>query len=116
MRTSTGRGRVYRRCGCRDTQRHQIGSRCPHLLTDSTHGTWGFAVDIPTPDHDRTTVRRGGFVSQDAAEEALRRFLEGEAGGFDADPNQTVAAYLDAWLVAKALVLKPTTMARLRAQ
>ncbi|MEU7510455.1 site-specific integrase [Streptomyces sp. NPDC042898] len=44
----------------------------------------------------------------------MRRFLEGEAGGFDADPNQTVATYLDAWLGAKALVLKPTTMARYR--
>ncbi|MEU9205028.1 tyrosine-type recombinase/integrase [Streptomyces sp. NPDC048332] len=114
MRTSAGRGRIYRRCGCRDTHRHQIGARCPHLLTDSTHGTWGFAVDVPAPGHHRTTVRRGGFASQDSAEEALRRFLEGEAGGFDADPNQTVAAYLDTWLAAKALVLKPTTMARYR--
>lgn len=114
MRTSVGRGRVYRRCGCRDTQRHQLGARCPHLLTDSAHGTWGFAVDVPAPGHRRSTVRRGGFASQDSAEEALRRFLEGEAGGFDADPNQTVAAYLDAWLAAKALVLKPTTMARYR--
>jgi integrase len=59
-------------------------------------------------------VRRGGFASQDSAEQALRRFLEGEASGFDADPNQTVAAYLEAWLAAKALVLKPTTMARYR--
>lgn len=114
MRTSTGRGRIYRRCGCRDTHRHQIGARCPHLVTDSTHGTWSFAVDVPAPDHRRTTVRRGGFTTQDAAHEALRRFLEGEAGGFDADPNQTLAAYLNTWLAAKALVLKPTTMARYR--
>ncbi|MFF1482406.1 tyrosine recombinase XerC [Streptomyces sp. NPDC058301] len=59
-------------------------------------------------------MRRGGFVDQDAAETALRRFLEGEAGGFNADPNQTVAEYLHSWLAAKALVLKPTTMARYR--
>ncbi|MFE9843681.1 tyrosine-type recombinase/integrase [Streptomyces goshikiensis] len=31
-----------------------------------------------------------------------------------ADPNRTVAAYLNAWPGAKALVLKPTTMARYR--
>ncbi|MEV8103181.1 site-specific integrase [Streptomyces sp. NPDC088135] len=91
-----------------------MGALCPHLVTDSTHGTWGFAVDVPAPDHRRTTVRRGGFTTQDAADEALRRFLEGEAGGFDADPNQTVAAYLDTWLAAKRLVLKATTMARYR--
>ncbi|MFI6649206.1 tyrosine-type recombinase/integrase [Streptomyces sp. NPDC050529] len=114
MRTSAGRGRIYRRCGCRDTHRHQIGARCPHLATDSTHGTCGFAVDVPAPDHRRTTVRRGGFTTQDAADEALRQFLEGEGGGFDADPNQTVAAYLNTWPAAKALVLKPTTMARYR--
>ncbi|GGT21839.1 hypothetical protein GCM10010222_74650 [Streptomyces tanashiensis] len=112
MRTSAGRGRVYRRCGCRDTHRHWLGARCPHLIADGTHGTWGFAVDVPAPEHRRTTVQRRGFTSQDSAEEALRRLLEGEAGGFDADPNQTVAAYLDTWLAAKTLVLKPTTMAR----
>ncbi|MFB0632826.1 tyrosine-type recombinase/integrase [Streptomyces sp. AB3(2024)] len=66
------------------------------------------------PRHRRTTVRRGGFVSHDAAEGALRRFLEGEAGGFNADSNQSVADYLTAWLAAKALVLKPTTIARYR--
>ncbi|WP_042802235.1 hypothetical protein [Streptomyces sp. C] len=95
MRTSVGRGRIYRRCGCRDPQHHQLGTRCPHLTTDSQHGTWNFAVDVPTPDRHRTTVRRGGFSTQDAAEQALGRFLEGEAGGYNADPSQTVTAYLD---------------------
>ncbi|MFF1338493.1 tyrosine recombinase XerC [Streptomyces sp. NPDC058290] len=114
MRTSVGRGRIYRRCGCTNTQHHQLGAHCPHLITDSQHGTWNFAVDVPTPDHHRTTVRRGGFPTQDMAEQALGRFLEGEAGGYNADPNQTVAGYLNAWLAAKALVLKPTTMARYR--
>ncbi|PJN09398.1 hypothetical protein CG723_24045 [Streptomyces sp. CB01635] len=62
--------------------------------------------------HHRTTIRRGGYPSQDSAETALLRFLEGEAGGFDADPNQTVADYPRVWLTVKALALKPTTMAR----
>ncbi|MGW3058411.1 tyrosine-type recombinase/integrase [Streptomyces goshikiensis] len=114
MRTSVGRGRIYRRCGCRDPQHHQLSTHCPHLLTDSQHGTWNFAVDVPTPDRHRSTVRRGGFSTQDTAEQALGRFLEGEAGGYNADPSQTVAAYLNTWLQAKALVLKPTTMARYR--
>ncbi|MGP3927924.1 tyrosine-type recombinase/integrase [Streptomyces sp. 8N616] len=59
-------------------------------------------------------MRRGGFAHEDAARAALRRLLEGEAGGFNADPNQTVADYLTTWLKAKALVLKPTTLARYR--
>lgn len=101
MPTTDGRGRVYRRCGCRDPHRHQLGARCPHLLTNSEHGTWTFAVDVPSPARRRTTIRRGGFVDHDAAETALHQFLEGEAGGFDADPNQTVADYLHSWLAAK---------------
>ncbi|MFS7873683.1 hypothetical protein ACEYXF_10185 [Streptomyces asiaticus] len=84
------------------------------LTTDSDHGSWTFAVDLPSPDHHRTTIRRGGFPTQDAARSALRRMLEGEAGGFTADPNQTVADYLTTWLEAKAYVLKPTTVARYR--
>ncbi|MEV4740928.1 tyrosine-type recombinase/integrase [Streptomyces sp. NPDC049555] len=34
------------------------------------------------------------------------------AGGFLADPNQTVADYLTSWLQAKAMSLKPTTTVR----
>ncbi|GAA4987907.1 hypothetical protein GCM10023205_68500 [Yinghuangia aomiensis] len=44
---------------------------------------------------------------------ALRRVLDGE-GGYDADPNQTAAEYLEGWLAAKELTLKPTTYARYR--
>ncbi|GAX58337.1 hypothetical protein SO3561_09910 [Streptomyces olivochromogenes] len=61
MRTNVGRGRVYRRCGCRDTHRHQIGACRPHLLADSTHGTWTFAVDVPTPDHPQVDGTPGRF-------------------------------------------------------
>ncbi|WP_432045470.1 tyrosine-type recombinase/integrase [Streptomyces asiaticus] len=114
MRFSADRGRVYRRCGCRDAHRHQLGTHCLRLTTDSDHGSWTFAVDLPSPDHHRATIRRGGFPTQDAARSALRRMLEGEAGGFTADPNQTVADYLATWLEAKAYVLKPTTVARYR--
>ncbi|WAP55033.1 hypothetical protein [Streptomyces sp. S465] len=94
MRSSADRGRVYRRCGCRDTNRRQLGTHCPRLATDGEHGSWTIAVDLPSPDHKRTTVRRGGFPTKDTARTALRRMLEGEADGFTADPNQTVADYL----------------------
>ncbi|WP_354644286.1 tyrosine-type recombinase/integrase [Kitasatospora camelliae] len=108
-------GRVYRRCGCRDPRHHQIGAHCPVLASDPSHGTWTFAVDLPAPAPGRHTVRRGGFATEDAARAALRRLLEGHNGGFTADPNQTVANYLTAWLRAKALVLKPTTLAHYNA-
>ncbi|MDI5963239.1 tyrosine-type recombinase/integrase [Streptantibioticus silvisoli] len=114
MRTAKEHGRVYRRCGCRDQHHRQLGARCPLLAEDPTHGTWNFAVDLPSPAPGRHTVRRGGYPTRESAHAALRRILEGQAAGFTADPNQTVAEYLTAWLEAKDLVLKPTTMARYR--
>ncbi|MEU1630749.1 hypothetical protein ABZ746_36920 [Streptomyces sp. NPDC020096] len=108
MRSFADRGRVYRRCGCRDAQHHQLGTRCTALATDPDHETWNFAVDLPSPTGTRTTTRRGGLPSRDTAQTALHRLLEGEASGFNADPNQTVADYLTGWLETKALALKPT--------
>ncbi|MGA4561504.1 tyrosine-type recombinase/integrase [Uniformispora flossi] len=84
------------------------------MAADPAHGTWAFAVDVPAPRGVRTTVRRSGFDSNTSAHAALRRLLDGEACGFDADPNQTVAEYLEDWLAEKEFVLKPTTYARYR--
>lgn len=113
MRSSQRRGRVYRRCGCRDADRRQLGAKCPRLAQPE-HGTWGFAVDIPSLDRRRRTVRRGGFENAWTAEATLRRYLEGRRLGFDADPNETVAAYLTKWLKTMESVLKPTTFRRYR--
>ncbi|MFD4395590.1 tyrosine-type recombinase/integrase [Kitasatospora sp. NPDC058478] len=59
-------------------------------------------------------MRRGGFEDAWTAEGALRRFLEGRRLGFDADPHETVAAYLTRWLKSMEFLLKPTTYARYR--
>ncbi|MBV6703319.1 site-specific integrase [Kitasatospora aureofaciens] len=109
------RGRVYRRCGCRDTHRRQLGAHCPRLLCDPDHGTWTYAVDVPWPDTRRHTVRRGGYPNEDAARTDLHRFLDGKAYGYSPDPRQTTGDYLLAWLAAQELRLKPTTLARYRA-
>ena len=114
VRESTNRGRVYLRCGCRDLYRRQLGASCPRL-EDGVHGTWGFAVDIPAGGGPRRTVRRGGYSTRDRAHDALQRFHDGRALGFDADPNQTVAVYLREWLRTKEQALKPTTVERYRA-
>ncbi|WP_063978462.1 MULTISPECIES: tyrosine-type recombinase/integrase [unclassified Kitasatospora] len=116
MRAHNSVGRVYRRCGCRDEQRHQLGTQCPRLTTEPAHGTWTFAVDLPAtePGGHNHTVRRGGFPTQDEARSALHRYLTGRRVGISADPNQTVADYLAEWLKAKQLRLKPTTWVRYR--
>ncbi|MEU4582245.1 hypothetical protein AB0F92_09165 [Kitasatospora aureofaciens] len=40
------RGRVYRRCGCQDENRKQLGPWCPQLIADAKHDTWTYAVDL----------------------------------------------------------------------
>ncbi|MFE2352095.1 tyrosine-type recombinase/integrase [Kitasatospora cineracea] len=107
------RGRVYRRCGCRDTQRRRLGTRCPRLA-DPGHGSWAFAVDAPSVDGRRRTLRRSGFTDEVEARIALRKFNQALALGFVADPRQKTAEYLRWWLDEKNLHLKPTTMARYR--
>ncbi|WP_406205147.1 site-specific integrase [Kitasatospora sp. NBC_01560] len=109
------RGRVYRRCGCRDDHRHQLGTTCPRLAAEPHHGTWAFAVDTPPIDGHRRTVRRAGFPDELQARIALRRFNEGLALCVITDPRQRTAEYLRDWLDEKELRLKPTTMARYRA-
>jgi integrase len=76
------------------------------------HGRWAFAVDLPTIDGRRKTLRRCGFPTQNQARTALRRVLACEQAGIHVDDRQTVAEYLEAWLEVKQRSLKPTTMAR----
>jgi integrase len=111
MCRNPNRGRVYRRCACRDTAGKQLGARCPEL-TNRRHGRWAFAVDLPTIDGQRKTLRRCGFPTQNQARTALRRVLACEQAGIHVDDRQTVAEYLEAWLEVKQRSLKPTTMAR----
>ncbi|MGW2255353.1 tyrosine-type recombinase/integrase [Kitasatospora sp. NPDC001660] len=113
-RTTGDRGRVYRRCGCRDDHRRQLGTRCPHLAADPRHGSWAFAVDVPSADGHRRTIRRAGFPDETDARIALRRFNESLPIGVVTDPRQSTADYLTGWLAEKELHLKPTTIARYR--
>jgi hypothetical protein len=81
MRSHTHRGRIYRRCACRTTDGKQLGARCPRLTSNTRHGTWTFAVDMPSLTGKRTTMRRGGFPTRKAATAALTRVLECERAG-----------------------------------
>lgn len=111
MSRNPNRGRVYRRCGCRDAAGRQLGAACP-ALAQRRHGRWAFAVDLPALDRRRKTLRRGGFATQSAARSALHQVLACERAGVHGDDRQTVADYLNAWIDYKAHTLKPTIMAR----
>ncbi|MDT7679936.1 MAG: hypothetical protein QOG57_246 [Pseudonocardiales bacterium] len=111
MARNPNRGRIYRRCSCRNAAGAQLGARCPGLAHRS-HGRWAFAVDLPADAGRRITMRRCGFPSRDAARDALHRVLDCQQAGIHLDDRETVAQYLDGWLAGKARVLKPTTLAR----
>ena len=111
MRHNPNRGRIYRRCGCRNSLGRQLGANCPRLACWK-HGTWAFAVDLPSITGRRRTLRRSGFGTTAAAQTELNRILACERTGVIVDDRQTVADYLTDWLATKGLTLKPTTMAR----
>ena len=113
MRPNPNRGRVYRRCACRDSNGKQLGTRCPKIA-NTRHGTWAFAVDLPSLDPRRKTMRRSGFATKTDAADALTKVLECERSGVRLDDTETVASYLTAWLETRSQSLKPNTVARYR--
>lgn len=106
----SSQGRVYRRCGCRDETGRQLGQGCPQLKSNSRHGTWTYAVDVPSVDGKRSTRRRGGHLTK---AEALRE-LEAQTGraraGIKSDDRESVATFLTRWLEVKARQAKPSTV------
>ena len=111
MDSFPSRGRIYRSCGCRDEKRKQLGTRCPKLAEDQAHGSWGYSVDLPSPDKKRDTRRRIGFADYDEAEQALERVLQAERTGVFEEPKMSVSDYLTQWLAMREKVLRPTTFA-----
>ncbi|WP_131766138.1 tyrosine-type recombinase/integrase [Candidatus Protofrankia californiensis] len=70
-------GTTYKRCSCRDPNGREQGRTCPKLRRtgggwNPTHGTWYYAIDLPHhPDGRRRYARRGGFPSQQAAQDQI---------------------------------------------
>lgn len=106
------RGRVYRRCYCRGEDGRELGVHCPTLVGDRKHGTWAFAADVPSMDDRRRTMRRSGYPTKSAAQQALTEVLARHGAGVKVDDRQKTAAYLTRWLDDKRHKLKPKTMYR----
>src|SRR3954471_10929471 len=77
-------GKTYKLCGCRDDQTGRLlGRQCPRLRRRNGqwsphHGSWAYQLELP-PTADgtrRNPLRRGGFASQDAAEDEITQVLE----------------------------------------
>jgi integrase len=103
------KGRVYRRCGCRRADGKLAGTSCPKLAADDKHGTWGFAVDLPSVDGRRKTLRRGGFPTKREAVRELAKVTARVGASVKIDDRETVAQYFDHWLHGKRHALKAKT-------
>ncbi|MFV2179925.1 tyrosine-type recombinase/integrase [Actinomadura sp. LOL_016] len=76
-------GTTYKACGCRTLEGRLLRGKCPKLRRKGgawspTHGSWYYQFELPPkPDGTRRNpIRRGGFVTQDAAEAQISRLLE----------------------------------------
>jgi hypothetical protein len=110
-RGDTMRGRVFKRCRCRDPETGKdLGTKCP-LLKRKGHGTWWFRYDAPRgPDGQRRRPLIGPFATEKDAEDALAvELARTTGGGHVQDRSVLVSGYLDNWLAAKKLELKPRT-------
>jgi integrase len=96
-----GSGSVYARCGCRDKRGRRRGTSCPRL-GETGHGSWYFSLDLPRHvDGGRRRLRRGGYLSCDAAADARDRLSAPQPG----DPGGrvlTVADWLETWVETRA--------------
>jgi len=103
------RGATFKRCGCRDDAGHRLGANCLRLKARG-HGSWYYQAALPAgPTGSRRRQRKGGFVTQRAAEVALTDLLDRVNKRTHVDAGrQTVEAYLTGWLAGKA-VLRSTT-------
>lgn len=99
------KGRVWRRCGCRDEHGKQYSADhpCPKL-GDKGHGSWAYRVALGRDPGTgkRLTEYRQGFTTKRAAEaELVKVITEHTAGQHRHDGRQTVGDYLTRWIAEK---------------
>src|SRR5690554_6571520 len=92
---------VFRRCGCRDENEKQFGTKCPLLATDGKHGTWAYAASAGAhrSTGKRLQLRKAGFASKKDAQRALTAARsQADTGRVGIAPSLTVSAFLTQWL------------------
>jgi integrase len=100
---------IFRRCGCRDSaSSKQWGRSCP-LLVDPSHGRWYYSVQAAAGTGRRARIRRGGYASFDEAARARDAFLD-LADAAAVGRSWTVKRWLEHWLDAARLHLRPSTL------
>lgn len=107
---------IFRRCGCRDENKKQLGGRCSLLASDPKHGSWGYYVagGVNPSTGKRQQFRKTGFATQKAAREARNKVaVKVDQGVYVPPSKETYGEYLDKWLPRHTTTgkgLKPTTV------
>ncbi|GAA3738031.1 tyrosine-type recombinase/integrase [Spinactinospora alkalitolerans] len=108
------KGSTYKRCKCRDEAGRELGQSCPKLRRKNgtwnpRHGAWYFRLEIEAgKGGKRRMVRRGGFGSQEAAQEALDEAKVKHGRGRDITTKLTFGPFFDGWLKGKGNIEKST--------
>ncbi|HEV8274237.1 MAG TPA: hypothetical protein VGQ26_00855 [Streptosporangiaceae bacterium] len=72
----SGQGVIVKRCGCvQPGTRRRQGRACPRL-SERGHGSWYFHCSVTTMFGGWKRVRRGGYLTRQAAEAARDELLE----------------------------------------
>lgn len=105
----SGKGHVYKRCGCTvlvEGKRKQLGRSCPKLKRpdgawNPRHGTWTFAISVPGTGGRRKQIVQGGFSSQTDAQRAMDDLRGKVSRGVVVSHRLTVGQFLAEWIDAK---------------
>jgi hypothetical protein len=95
-------GVIFKRCGCRDSDRRRLEQSCPRLL-ERGHGSWYFHCSATNLLGRRERARRGGYPSQAAARRARDAWLTGSAADRTAE-GWTVERWLRHWLDSRTSI------------
>jgi hypothetical protein len=104
----SNQGVIVKRCGCREPgTRRRLGRTCPRL-TERGHGRWYFHCCVATMFGGRERVRRGGYPTRRAAEDARDELLE-RSRAERTTQTWTVARWLRYWLTTRTSI-RPSTL------
>ncbi|MBW4813452.1 site-specific integrase [Rhodococcus qingshengii] len=112
-----GLGAIRKRCGCRDEDGNQLGTRCPQLKRknggwSATHGLFSWHLGVTDPTGKRRQLSRSGYATKEDAQDALDKVRQQYAQGIIVTDRQTLATYLDDWMVQKRGHLKAGTISQ----
>lgn len=94
------RGSVWKRCPCGTTGLPARGAKPAVPACKKKHGSWYWRADAKRGAVERKQPGKGGYVTREAATEALNEHLKSvQDGTWTDDKNMTVETYLnDVWL------------------